>query len=262
MLAGSWGHGMSRKSLFSPVIAHPATMKFAWEARAENNKSIGAVQTWHWFQVAPLTQAYVPPPNVKPTPTWSKWLWHVVAPVSTALPPCPPGSVESLGSVDPYGWGNSQAEVRQRLLKAWAQPSCEALGQSMVKFQWNGLCGGFPYPSSLTEDFTWPLIHCKKTQLSNYTQVKTFVMATDQELTPTIRVLPCNSGYRYQREHPMSWHVMTIYRRILECQGQWKSVVFPYIVALFSFLNQLLLKFSCRRLAGTQHCAVNFSLWA
>ena len=84
MLAGSWGHGMSRKSLFSPVIAHPATMKFAWEARAENNKSIGAVQTWHWFQVAPLTQAYVPPPNVKPTPTWSKWLWHVVAPVSTA----------------------------------------------------------------------------------------------------------------------------------------------------------------------------------
>ena len=46
----------------------------------------------------------------------------------------------------PYGWGNSQAEVRQRLLKAWAQPSCEALGQSMVKFQWNGLCGGFHTP--------------------------------------------------------------------------------------------------------------------
>jgi hypothetical protein len=27
---------------------------------------------------------------------------------------------------------------------------------------WILLCGGFPYPSSLTEDFTWPLIHCKK----------------------------------------------------------------------------------------------------
>jgi hypothetical protein len=106
----------------------------------------------------------------------------------------------------------------------------------------------------------------KKTQLSNYRQVQTFVMATDQELTPTR--LP----YQYSSFAVQLWvsisawtpNVMTWHDHLQKNTGMPR----PMEACCFSiyfcpvFFPQLLLKFSCRRLAGTQHCAVNFSLWA
>ena len=160
-------------------------------------------------------------------------------------------------------WGNSQAEVRQRLLKAWAQPSCEALGQSMVKFQWNGLCGGFPYPSSLTEYFHLAIDPLQKNATE---QLQTSPDFCDGNW-------PRTNPYQYSSFAVQLWvsvsawtpNVMTCHDHLQKNIGMPR----PMEVCCFSiyfctvfFLNQLLLKFSCRRLAGTQHCALNFSLWA